>query len=271
MNQNTTSNRERLLQLMVDHATEGLEVTELNELSDLLIEFPDLNPLGLERAAAALNLVFLPEVAVALPGRLRDRVLTNAGRYFGAAGTSALRISSEPDGSNPHQAGRSRSWRERVAYFVAAASLFLAMVGWWQVAAVKQMFRSSAAQQYASFVQETPDVVRIPWVGKEQGYLAVTGEAVWSSTRHEGFLRFVGLAPNDPAASQYQLWIVDPTRDKHPIDGGVFDVNSAGEVIVPINAKLDVDQPKVFAVTLEKPGGVVVSDGPLLLVGTVPS
>jgi hypothetical protein len=47
--------------------------------------------------------------------------------------------------------------------------------------------------------------------------------------------------------------------DKMPIDGGTFDVNSNGEVVVPINARLKAKAPHLFAVTIEKPGGVVVS------------
>ena len=43
------------------------------------------------------------------------------------------------------------------------------------------------------------------------------------------------------------------------VDGGVFDVPSTGEVIVPITAKLRVGGATLFAVTVERPGGVVVS------------
>jgi hypothetical protein len=39
------------------------------------------------------------------------------------------------------------------------------------------------------------------------------------------------------------------------IDGGVFDAPSTGEVVVPITARLRA----LFAVTVERPGGVVVS------------
>ena len=61
--------------------------------------------------------------------------------------------------------------------------------------------------------------------------------------------------------TQYQLWIFDAKQDeRYPIDGGVFDVDpQSGDVIVPIRAKLHVVDPKMFAVTVEKPGGVVVS------------
>ena len=68
------------------------------------------------------------------------------------------------------------------------------------------------------------------------------------------------LPVNDPAAKQYQLWIVDPTRDEAPVDGGVFDI-PAGQptAIVPIDAKLAISKPQAFVITLEQPGGVVKS------------
>ena len=75
-------------------------------------------------------------------------------------------------------------------------------------------------------------------------------------------MRIDGLETNDPTVSQYQLWIfqgTDPAAEAHPVDGGVFDVLGGGEVIVPIDAKLDVGRAGLFAVTVEKPGGVVVS------------
>jgi hypothetical protein len=60
---------------------------------------------------------------------------------------------------------------------------------------------------------------------------------------------------------QYQIWIFDAGRDKrYPVDGGVFDVPAnAAEVVIPIRATLMVRKPAAFAVTVEKPGGVVVS------------
>jgi len=87
-----------------------------------------------------------------------------------------------------------------------------------------------------------------------------TGDVVWSASQQKGYMRFVGLMPNDPAKFQYQLWIFDKTRDQaFPVDGGVFDVSSTGEVVVAISPKLHVNDLALFAVTVEKPGGVVVS------------
>ncbi|HEY1814459.1 MAG TPA: anti-sigma factor [Kofleriaceae bacterium] len=99
-----------------------------------------------------------------------------------------------------------------------------------------------------------------------------TGDVVWSDAKQRGYMRFVGLAANDPKAWQYQLWIFDRTRDQaFPVDGGVFDVSSTGEVIVPITAKLHVDQATLFAVTVERPGGVVVSKRERIVVTAKPS
>ena len=75
-------------------------------------------------------------------------------------------------------------------------------------------------------------------------------------------MRFRGLAANDPAVAQYQLWIFDAERDEaYPVDGGVFDVppEANGDVVVRIDPRLVVSRAVAFAVTVEQPGGVVVS------------
>ena len=89
------------------------------------------------------------------------------------------------------------------------------------------------------------------------------GDVVWSQSRQQGFMRFRGLAANDPTVEQYQLWIFDADRDEaYPVDGGVFDVAASdadGEIVVAIDARLPVGKPTLFAITVERPGGVVVS------------
>jgi len=90
---------------------------------------------------------------------------------------------------------------------------------------------------------------------------AVSGDVVWSDQKQSGYMRLKGLARNDVSKETYQLWIFDESQDaKTPIDGGTFDVNADGEVIIPIDAKLKARNPSAFAITIEKPGGVVVSD-----------
>jgi len=84
---------------------------------------------------------------------------------------------------------------------------------------------------------------------------------VWSTRAQRGVMRLVGLKSNDARRWQYQLWIFDKARDqRYPVDGGVFDVPAgATEVFVSINARVPVGDAVMFAVTVEAPGGVVVS------------
>ena len=90
-----------------------------------------------------------------------------------------------------------------------------------------------------------------------------TGDVVWSDETQEGYVRISGLPKNDPSKQQYQLWIVAENQNpKTPVDGGTFDITTDGEVIIPIDAKVKVQHPQVFAITVEKPGGVVVSTQP---------
>lgn len=77
------------------------------------------------------------------------------------------------------------------------------------------------------------------------------------------------LPVNDPQKKQYQLWIVDPERDEKPVDGGVFDISSEdGTTIIPIRNPLVVRDPKAFVITLEQPGGVVVSKQEVVVAAT---
>lgn len=151
---------------------------------------------------------------------------------------------------------------------LSAAAVLLLGLGLWQ------LFGAPSAPSDGVLVERRPtapladDWVTATWSGGAPGYESVRGEVRWSPSLQGGQMRFTGLAANDPTQGQYQLWIVDPTRDAEPVDGGVFDIVDAGrstEAVVAFSAKLRVDQPTVFAVTYEKPGGVVVSEGPLLI------
>jgi hypothetical protein len=89
---------------------------------------------------------------------------------------------------------------------------------------------------------------------------ALQGDVVWDDQSQQGYLRLTGLRANDPSREQYQLWIFDAGRDqRYPVDGGVFDVNGAGSTVVRIRAAVKVHNAVVFAITVEQPGGVVVS------------
>ena len=110
------------------------------------------------------------------------------------------------------------------------------------------------------FIQETPDLLRLPFGGTTGDYASTQGEVLWSDLKQQGYLVLAGLPANDAKRSQYQLWILDPTRDEFPVDGGVFDVTAQGQpVVIEIKAKLTISNPKAFVITEEQVGGVVRS------------
>lgn len=131
------------------------------------------------------------------------------------------------------------------------------------------------AEARQALLASAPDVETLPWsLTADPAARGASGDVVWSASRQEGYMRFVGLAPNDPKVLQYQLWIFDKLRDeRYPVDGGVFDVGAIGpdgELVIKITAKLAVGEPVLFAVTVEPPGGVVVSKRERIVVTAAP-
>ena len=259
----------KLMQLLADRATEGLDPFSTRELDELTAQWPQYESFAFERAAAAIDLAMLPARAEALPRALRDRILTDAGRYLATTVRPHVSMRDIKESQTKVMGVGSARCGGRVGWSLSAAALLIAVLGWWQALTMDKPSAVSTPARYAQFVRESGDLLRAAWAGKEPGFELVTGDVVWSNAAQHGFMRLVGLPPNDPGVCQYQLWIVDPKRDTHPIDGGVFDVRSAGEAIIAIDAKLPADDPAVFAITVEKPGGVVVSGGPLVVVAIV--
>lgn len=152
----------------------------------------------------------------------------------------------------------------------------LAATGWLAAAAaviiaVAPALRSSGTASPSPAVDSTATlrtalaraVTPLAWTATtDSAAVGASGDVVWSDSAQAGVMRIAGLAANDPGTVQYQLWIFDAARDeRYPVDGGVFDVPSgASEVLVPIRAKIRVSEATLFAVTVERPGGVVVSD-----------
>lgn len=88
--------------------------------------------------------------------------------------------------------------------------------------------------------------------------------AVWHPTRQTGIM-VVNNLPALPADHDYQLWIFDPQQPA-PVNGGVFQVNpDSGEARYLFQAAQPIDPASKFAVSLERKGGVVQAEGPLVL------
>jgi hypothetical protein len=276
---------EAMVDLLVKQVTEGLSPAEQRALDVMDSELASAYLRDLERAAAAVTLAGSTG-AEALPAALSARIAQQAAEHFAGsdkvadletartAAAEKARVQSLAPPPAPGRASRYGGY----GWLAAAACLVLAIFGWERsppplppVAVVEpapvivpppaQPAPPTAAEERAALLAKS-DSLKIPLgATKDPAAAGVTGDVVWDPVTQRGFLHFAGLAANDPATHQYQIWIFDAGRDKrYPVDGGVFDVPAnAGEVIIPIRAALMVRKPAAFAVTLEKPGGVVVS------------
>ena len=193
-----------------------------------------------------------------LPLSLRELILAQA--IQGSSKPSFV-TNQKINGADPTS---SVGLRELASWFVAIAASVLVFATWlpsWSNRGSNSVTLASAEQLRENLMANALDVVRVAWQKPTDTEVdGLQGDIVWSSKSQEGYMRFKTLAKNNPTVEQYQLWIFDPERDEKPIDGGVFDIDKEGEVVVPIRAKLPVGKPTLFAITVEKPGGVVVSD-----------
>ncbi|MGF1510965.1 MAG: anti-sigma factor domain-containing protein [Myxococcota bacterium] len=255
----TTSGPEqdRLLELLVQDWEGELSVGERRELQRLSELHPGERE-AWEATAVATHVAFTDPSSPPLPEHVRARILDGAGPHLPAPIVS-LQAQPTPTAVS--------LWPWGVAAVAAGLAFVLgqSVPGTEDPEASVDPLAQSAEARLNDLLADTASAQRLPWTKTEDAYLearTVTGEVVWSETEQRGFMVFEGLPPNDPSRHQYQLWIFDATRDERfPVDGGVFDIPAAdGTVVVPITPKLPVGRAALFAVTLERPGGVVVSD-----------
>lgn len=252
---------DELFDLLSDRALFGLDESESERLEELLRSNSWVRADCLDETAAELATAF--EQAAPMPADVAERIRNGVHDEIADASPEALAFPQTVDA--PATSGPSAGW---LGWVAAAAAIALAVIAWQPEA---PGVRSSA--QLVSWVDNHPDAVRWDWApGLVNPAEDVTGYVTFSPESQEGYMLIKGLEPNDPRIQQYQLWIWDQEREPdpanptpladnvHPVDGGVFDVNDRGEVVVPIKIPLRVDKPYLFAVTVERPGGVVKSD-----------
>jgi hypothetical protein len=266
-----------VVDLLVKQVTEGLLPAEQRALDVLDSELVSEYRRDFERAAAAISLAgttpwFAP------PPALRQRLELEAAAFVaaanalpaGGAAATVLEFKAPPSAAP-------RSFSGAAGWFAAAACLLLALFAWFRtptsgvapVAELHDLGRPpppappppTAAEERAALLAKAESLKVTLGPTKDPAAEGLHADVVWDQATQQGFIRFVGLSPNDPRVQQYQIWIFDGVRDqRYPVDGGVFDMPAgAGEVVIPIHAGLRVGKPAAFAVTVEKPGGVVVS------------
>lgn len=264
---------ERLDDLLVQRATEGLDAGDTAILDGLISEHAEVDAEWVDRLLGELDAELLAGTEERLSPALRATVLGSAPAF--AMDASAPAASSEADSESPERAPDIMpprwSWAGWAVAAVMAALAFGPLLNSSGSAPGPLPEAPGPSPEEVATMPDSPgfaqvaaldDAVVTSWAaGPDATGAGASGEVVWSAARQEGVMRFRGLAANDPTDFQYQLWIFDAERDERfPVDGGVFDIPAgADEVEVPISARLPVGQATLFAVTVEEPGGVVVS------------
>lgn len=264
----------RIEELLMQRVTGALSAPEASALTQLLAQQSPEEVRQWEAAAAELTAALSFDARSTedtLPAALAEKIsgvgeaLVRTTKKPAVPTVSAGGAASSTVAKTPRSGSRLVNW----GGWLAAA----AMLAVW-VAGSRGPLRSNqdapavgpvvsvGAQLRDSLLNADSALVRLSWatIG-DSSALGATGDVVWSNTAQRGVMRIAGLQPNDGKRWQYQLWIFDKKRDqKYPVDGGVFDIPpGAHEVFVPIDARLPVGEAVMFAVTVEPPGGVVVS------------
>ena len=258
--------KDLMLDLLIKEAVYGLNEDERRQLTEL--EGADGSAIDTESLALTAAMLSMSGIDKnsELPKNLENRIMADAERYFDS--TEANQVNTASIDAVERKSGFAfpswLGWAVAAAACIALAfNLFVTRSPQTQVVQAPTPSPEenlSPGQLRQRLIDSAPDLARAFWAPGNVEAVKPGGDVVWSDEKQAGYMRLQGLPENDPSQSTYQLWIFDETQDdKTPIDGGTFNVNSDGEVIVPINAKLEPRNTKMFAITVEKPGGVVVS------------
>lgn len=260
----------RAQELLADDALVGLTAEEHAELEQMLVDSPlelDGERDALARAAASVAIASTSKTSEEIPASLIAKLEKLATSTSTSTSTPARVPSAIPLPVRSRLVGR-------IGWIAAAAGMLIAIGSWTreprEVVVTKSVFvphdvlppPPPTPEEERERLLAKAGTEKIDWsAAKDDASKDASGDVVWNAAEQKGAMRFRGLAKNDPKKLQYQLWIFDKTRDdKYPVDGGVFDVDAkTGDVIVPITARVAVREATLFAVTVEKPGGAVVS------------
>lgn len=269
----TEEQREQLFDLLTKKAVYGLDDAEDNQLNDFDRNAVDAEFYSLEMTAAAIGLAAVTKIEP-MPDHLRAQILQKAPVKSGFqtdSGNAWSKASDYRDNSEDEK-GSWFSWFGGLGWATAVAACLALAINIWFTRfqapvdsasnqPVTQPQKLTLAQQREQLINSARDIIKASWAaGNVKEIKEISGDIVWSDEKQAGFMRFTGLPKKGAPEACYQLWIFDKVQDKAtPIDGGTFEVTQEGEVIVPVDAKIKANGPQMFAVTIERAGGVVVS------------
>lgn len=252
MSKLSNSENNRWEELQVTRLLFGLTAEEQMEYDEFTRQVPAEELDQFDRVVASLDVVWSDMQSEPLPEHLRRAIRLRASQELVAKPVASLAKHS----TYPAAAIRGDNY---LPWFVSVVCLMLTVFTWITNRPTDKV-RPDVAQLRTELIASNQGLVQAKWSPGPTPSEGATGDVVWSAPQQQGFMLFRGLPVNTPSQEQYQLWIFARNQsDKTPIDGGVFDIKSTAEVIIPVNAKLFVQDAYMFAITIEKPGGVVVS------------
>ena len=283
MSASSNDQQARCDDLLIQDVVYGLSASEQTEMDQLVRELDISNNDRFDFTVGAIDQGWnsSEDLPAEFSQQLRSRIIQQASSHVGAAESSftSSAVATDQHSSDVTDSrvrptvqtqASSTGWTSREKWFglITAASLLFGLasaLGWLpnrQQTVEDVVAELSLQEQLDQFRSAAPsDLRQVTWTANEDPSATnASGEVLWRDQRQTGFMVFRDLQVNDPTVQQYQLWIVDAQRSsERPVDGGVFDI-TGGQVIVPIDAKIKVSQAEMFAITIEKPGGVVVSE-----------
>lgn len=267
--------KEKMLELLSDKAVFGLTDAEIAELAALEESFPEFQDESFELAAATIGMMNL-DISEPMPAHLRTKIASDAAQFF----ASRKETVSIPEPSIEKEEfqktfafePKKSIWNWLGWAFAGFACVALAINIWTTrldstdiaknppTPTITPKIELTPAQEREQLLASAKDAVQRTWGDLDPTKPKnVQGDVVWSNSAQKGFVRFSNLPVNDKTKQTYQVWVFDKNQ-KNPVSGGTFDINENGEVIVPIDSALKIQEPTMFGVTAEKPGGVMVSE-----------
>ncbi len=230
------------LDLLAAYALGALEPAELERVSVLLREQPELAQVLAELRAAADLLPYALEAEPAAD--LRQRTLDHA------LGRSA----STPRASTTGQIWR--RWTLALGTLSTALAVALALL-WGQLAATQESLAQAQRQQsqIVGVIAEPNALVRLE--GQGQGAII---------RRADGTLVMAVRLPQLQVGQVYQLWFIEGQQAPRPSQ--TFAVDGEGHALITLNS-VDVTRANTFAITAEPNGGSQVPTMPLVVAGSV--
>lgn len=250
--------KELLLDLLVVQSTQPMSDDENIELQRLLKEYPEYNNYEFDEIASLAHMSYHlndKRIHDKLPSDIKSKIL-NSQKKIDSLSFYKIKINDFM-----------RSLFYKPAYAWAITVLLTIGLSFSMIEFKNYENNFKYLPLKRGVLQLTSnDLIEYPWYSKESDFALAKGDIVWSNKSQKGFIKISGMPINDPLQKQYQIWIIDPIKYKQPVDGGVFNIKIVGkDIIIPINPKLPISNAKGFAITIEQPGGVVVSSQNLIL------